>query len=416
MKNKSVLKWVIWTLAATFYFYEFVLRVSTSAMVPELMKSFDITASALGVLSAFFLYSYAPMQIPVGMLMDRYGIKRILSIAAIVCGLGALFFAISQYYSIACVGRAMIGLGSSFAFIAMVYVSSHWFAMKQRAFLIGIANSLAMLGASAGAGGVMAAIIKTLGWRETIILFGIFGVLLGIVVYYICKKDDGEHAVDICETKEEIHIWDSLKQIMVQKSTWINAIVASLFYITTTAFGGLWGLSFIQTSYGVSKEVAGYATSMIFLGWGIGGPLTGFLSDFIGKRKTAMRLGLLGTLFCLFPVIYFPMISISTVYVLLFLVGFFSSAELLSFSLAIELNSIRSKAMAAAFTNCIVSLGDSFIQPFVGFLLDYRWGGVMDNGIRFYSTYDYQIALSCLPIAMIIGFVLLFMVKEKASI
>jgi fucose permease len=77
----SCLKWFIWLLAAGFYFYEFVLRVSPSVMVDELMTSFGITASAVGVLSAFYLYAYAPMQLPVGLLMDRYGIKKILSLA-----------------------------------------------------------------------------------------------------------------------------------------------------------------------------------------------------------------------------------------------------------------------------------------------------------------------------------------------
>ena len=112
------IKWSIWTLAAVFYFYEFVLRVSPSVMVPELMTSFGITASAVGVLSAFYLYSYAPMQLPVGVLMDRYGVKKVLSIASIICGLGALLFSAAGDLSVASLGRLLIGAGSSFAFIA----------------------------------------------------------------------------------------------------------------------------------------------------------------------------------------------------------------------------------------------------------------------------------------------------------
>ncbi|MFA6119056.1 MAG: MFS transporter [Parachlamydiales bacterium] len=409
-------KWLIWALAAAFYLYEFVLRVSPSVMIPELMKSFNITASSIGILSAFYLYTYAPMQLPVGALMDRYGIKKILSIASIVCGLGALFFAIGRHFYIACIGRSLIGIGSSFAFIAMVYVSSHWFTKNKRAFLIGIANSLAMLGASAGAGGPLASVIHTIGWQKTIAIFGIFGIFLGIVIYFIFKIAPKDYESEEKSSHNKMHLFENLKSVMKKKETWIIACGALFFYTTTTAFGGLWGLSFIQTAYGVSKETAGYAVSMIFAGWLIGGPLTGFFSDFLGKRNTAIRIGIIGTLLCLIPVIYLPSISIYVVYVLLFLVGFFSSAELLSFSFAIEINDARAKASAAAFTNFLISCGDALVQPLVGFLLDSNWSGALENGIRVYGIKSYQLALTALPIALIIAFFLLFFIKEKKLI
>lgn len=414
-RDSNVLKWSIWILAAVFYFYEFVLRVSPSVMVPELMKSFGITASSVGVLSAFYLYAYAPMQIPVGVLMDQYGVKRVLSIASIICGVGALIFASAQETTIASLGRLLIGAGSSFAFVAMVFITSHWFPQKKRAFLIGVANSIAMLGASAGSG-PLSMTIQSFGWRECIALFGVFGILLGIAIYWILRKDRTNKEVEKEARGTETHILKYLKVVVSKKSTWINALVALFFYMTTTAFAGLWGLSFVQSAYGVSKEVAGYAMSMVFAGWLVGGPLTGLWSDFIGKRTSAIRFGILGALVCLIPVIYFPTISIYAVYVLLFLIGLFSSAELLSFSLAIELNSPQSKATAAAFTNFLISCGDAIVQPLVGFLLDLNWGGLINQGIRVYGIRDYQIALSCLPIALLVGFILLFFLKEEKSL
>lgn len=412
--TSNYLKWAVWAIAAVFYFYEFLLRVSPSVMVPELMQSFGITASSVGLLSAFYLYAYAPMQLPVGVLMDRYGVKKVLSIACVVCGLGALLFAAAQNLVVAGAGRMLIGASSAFAFIAMVYVTSHWFPVKKRAFLIGLANSVAMLGASAGTG-PLAMVIHNIGWRKGMALFGIVGVLLGILVYFILKIDRHDAEVE----KETAHakntLLQNLKSVISKKHTWINALAALFFYMTTTAFAGLWGLSFVQTAYGTSKEVAGYAMSMVFVGWLVGGPLTGFLSDFFGTRITSMRICALGALVCLIPVIYITTISIYTVYVLLFLVGFFSSAELLSFSLAIELNSIKVKATAAAFTNLLISCGDAIVQPFIGFLLDIHWTGALKNGIRVYATDSYQMALTILPITLMVAFVLLFFLKEKRA-
>jgi len=412
-KYSSGFKWLVWGLAATFYFYEFVLRVSPSVMVSELMKSFGITASMVGVLSACYLYAYAPMQIPVGIIMDHFGVKKALSLASLICGIGAIIFSATNYFALASFGRVMIGSGSAFAFVSMIYVTSHWFSVKKRAFLIGIANSLAMLGASAGAGGPLSVLVKNYGWQKVIAILGSFGILLAIVIFIVFKFDKRDEKVEKQTAKKDEHIFVNLLSVISKKRTWINAFAALFFYITTTAFGGLWGLSFIQEAYGVGKEVAGYAISMIFFGWLIGGPLMGFVSDFIGKRTTTIRIGIIGALISLFLVIYFPFFHVYVVYILLFFLGFFSSAELLNFSLAIELNSLKAKATAAAFTNFMVSVGDAASQYVVGFLLDSTWSGKILNGIRVYGTTDYQIALSILPVAMIFSFLLMFFIKEK---
>lgn len=412
-KSSTYLKWAIWAVAAVFYFYEFLLRVSPSVMVPELMQSFGITASSVGLLSAFYLYAYAPMQLPVGVLMDRYGVKKVLSIACVACGLGALLFSVAQNLTVAGAGRTLIGASSAFAFIAMVYVTSHWFPLKKRAFLIGLANSVAMLGASAGTG-PLSMVIHNIGWRKGMSLFGILGILLGISVYFILKADRHDAEVEKETAHSKSALLENLQLVISQKNTWINAFAALFFYMTTTAFAGLWGLSFVQTAYGTSKEVAGYAMSMVFVGWLVGGPLTGLLSDFFGTRSTTLRISALGALVCLIPVIYVPTIPLYSVYALLFFVGFFSSAELLSFSLAIELNSAKAKATAAAFTNLVISCGDAVVQPLVGFLLDTHWTGVLENGIRVYTTDSYQTALTVLPVTLLLAFILLFFIKEKS--
>lgn len=413
-KKAFSLKWIIWGLAAIFYFYEFVLRVSPGVITSELMTSFGITASTVGLLTSFYIYAYAPLQIPVGLLMDHLGVKKVLSIASIICGSGALVFAGAKYFAIAGLGRILIGTGSSVAFIAMVYVSSNWFDVKKRAFLIGIANSLAMLGAASGTG-PLSILIKDFGWRQIISIFGIFGIFLGILIYFVFKLDRKDEMIEKKTAKIDTHIFENLLKVIAKKTTWINGIAALCFYMTTTIFAGLWGTSFIQTSHGVSKEVAGFAMSMVFTGWLVGGPLMGLFSDFIGHRKFAIRIGVIGALLCLIPVIYFPFIHIYIVYILLFLVGVFSSAELLSFSLAIELNSFKAKATAAAFTNFIISIGDAIFQPLVGILLDSNWDGAMKEGIRIYKVADYQIALTCLPLTLVISFILLFFVKENRS-
>ena len=409
-KKNSVVKWVIWSLAAFFYFYEILLRVSPSVMVPELMNSFSVDAAALGLLTSCFYYAYAPMQLPVGLLIDKYGAKKLLTFASIFCGIGSIVFAVSTYFLEASFGRFLIGFGSSFAFVAMVYVCSHWFPVSKRALLVGLANSIGMLGAFSGQG-PLGFMLQKMNWRVIMIALGLAGFFLAFLVFFIIDHEK------ITKEQQKKNLASSLlsglKTICQSKQTWINSGIALLFYMTTSAFGELWGVPFLQSAYGLSKYSAGFAISMIFLGWLIGGPSIGYLSDRLKRRKSIIVYCILVTLIALIPIIYWTSMPLTVLYILLFTVGFASSGELLNFTLATEINSAHVKGSAIAFTNCIVSFGSGLIQPVVGVLLDYFWTGEKLNSIYIYNTIEYQKALLILPLFLILSLLLTFFLKES---
>ena len=409
------LRWLIWCLAALFYFYEFVLRVSPQVLVNNLMHSFGIGAGAVGVISAFYLYSYAPMQLPVGMLIDRYGIKKLLSVASVVCGSGAVLFSLSIGVVTASIGRFCIGLGSAFAFVSMVYITTHWFGAKRRALLIGLANSIAMLGASCG-GGPLASLISAVGWRHAIMGIGFFGIMLAGAIYWSLREDADDLRIEKETAFKRTRMLSSLKVVFTSWRSWINGLVAICFYLTTTVFAGLWGVPFIESAHGVTKTVASYAISMVFVGWLVGGPIIGLVSDTLGKRVAILRIAMLLCLCALSAVVYITQIPLWAVYVLTFLVGLFSSGELLNFTVSIELNPLFVKATAVAFTNFLVSVGDGIAQPVTGFFLDMFWKGKVIDGIPYYTTQDYQHALTLLPILLIIGFFLSFILKDREEV
>jgi MFS family permease len=410
MSNKSgMLKWIIWSLAAFFYFYEILLRVSPSVMIPELMNAFSVDAAALGLLTSCFYYAYAPMQLPVGLLLDRFGAKKLLTVAALICGIGAIIFGISIHFYEAAIGRFLLGFGSSFAFVAMVYVCSHWFDVSKRALLVGLANSIGMIGAFCGQG-PLGVVLQKINWRVSLILLGITGFFLAFLVYFIIENEKAKP-----KQKEDSlthSLLSGLKSICKSKQTWINACIALLFYMTTSAFGELWGVPFLQSAYGLTKSAAGFAISMIFLGWLAGGPLIGYFSDRVKKRKQFIVLSIFLTICCLMPVIYFPKMPLIILYALLFGIGFFSAGELLNFTLATELNSKEVKGSAIAFTNCIVSFGSGLIQPMIGMLLDLNWSGRKENGIHIYASSDYQIAFVIFPLFLILALFMTFFLKE----
>src|SRR5215216_3156420 len=111
--------YVIFLLSATFYLYEYVLQVAPSVMADSMMKTFNVTAAGFGIISAFYFYAYAPMQLPAGLLFDRYGPRKLMTTALILCALGSFFFASTDSLVTAAMGRLLIGVASAFSFIGV---------------------------------------------------------------------------------------------------------------------------------------------------------------------------------------------------------------------------------------------------------------------------------------------------------
>lgn len=410
-KPPKSLKWIIWSLVAIFYLYEFFLRVAPSVMIPDLMKAFSVDATTVGVLSAFYFYIYAPMQLPVGMLTDRFGARKLLAIASVISGVGALFFGLAEGFSLAALGRFFIGFGAAFGFVGIVYVATHWFSSKRRGLMIGLANTLGMLGAILGQGPLREA-IDGFGWRSVTIFLALFGIILGFLIFLI-MRDDPKKAETPKPSSEERNLWKNLAIVTKNPYTWVISVSALFFYLTTATFAGLWAIPFVHESYNISITKAGFAVSMIFVGWAIGGPLIGVISDKLDRKKmpilVATAIG-----FVLTALAIYIKVPLSILYILFFLIGFVSSAELLCFSYAIDINPFSAKATATAFVNFIVVIGSAVFQPLVGYILDLNWAGQMDGAVRSYPVEAYNIAMATFPISFILAFLLaLFMIKER---
>jgi sugar phosphate permease len=410
------MKWAIWTLSAIFFFYEFFIRVAPSVMVPELMATFGLTATAIGSLSGFYYYIYAPMQIPVGVLTDRYGARKLLAIAAFIVGIGTLLFSLSEHFFLAALGRLLMGGGSAFGFVGMVYVCSHWFPAKKRGILVGFANAIGMVGAIMGQGPLRLG-IDSMGWRATMGWLGGFGLLLALVIYLFVRNDPPEMKKHDEKVKDPTHtLLHSLAIVMRNKYSWLSSLVSLFFYITTTGFAALWGIPFLNTTYGLSIEVAGFIISMIFVGWAIGGPLIGHYSDRIKQKKTPIVLASLFGGLTLLIVVLMPNLPVWSLYALLLLVGCFSSGQLLTYGYTIDVNPEFAKGTAIAFTNFITFVGGALIQPFIGYLLDFFWIGELSKGIRVYSSYEYRLAILCFPACFFLATLLALTLKNPTKI
>lgn len=410
MKKKRYhpLKWIIWSLAVSFYFYEYFIRVFPSVIADELVSYFHINALSLGALSAFYLYAYAPMQLPAGALMDRYGARKLLTIASFVCGLATLLFSQTHSIWIADFSRIIMGVGSAFGFIGMIYITSHWFPAKNLALLVAIGNSLGMLGAVGGLS-LLGYVVQVINWKPTLNILGIAGIILAIIIFLVVKNDPKETK----EKTEKTRVPLKEKSITLLKNTqnWINSFNEIMYYAPVAAFAGFWATPFFQDAHGLTLAQGAFCASMTFIGVIIGGPIIGHFSDKVKSRKIFLLSTPPLAVILFIPLIYFPPLSFTVIASLMLLIGVSISSNLLNYSLAIELNPEKSKGLSLAFLNCMCFIGGGATQTIVGYLINSH--GNVQSGTTTYPIESYQLALSIFPILLIIGIILAFFLKEK---
>ena len=408
IKNKqtTVQACFVLCLAVTFYFYEALLQVSPSVMVPELMRSFNVNAGALGNLAAFYFYAYTCMQLPVGALIDKYGPRRLLTSAATLCAIGCFIFGSTEHLHYAEFGRLLIGLGASFAAIGCFQLAGHWFPPHRFAMLVGLIVGLSLVG-SANGETTVAVLVEQIGWRDSMLTFSVVGGVIALFIALFVR----DYPNDAKPTQQPVNLWKGLPGIIKNRQSWFIAIYGCFMFTPTLVFAGLWGVPFLMHSYPLTRTYAATLIALIFIGYAIGGPIMGWFSDYIQRRKIPMMLGSTFALFCLSTVIYIhlPPFFLG---LLLFLFGFTSSGFLPAFANIREINSPMYSATSLGFMNTLNSVGGALLQPLVGVILDYYWGGKMAKGIRVYSEQDFHIALLILPTIIALALLILPFIKE----
>ena len=401
--------WAMWGLGAAFFFAEYFARVSPGVMVPNLMRDLHVTALTLGSLSAFFYYAYLSMQIPVGILVDRYGPRRLLIAATLICGAGCFWFAGVDRLIWAEISRFVMGFGAAFAFVTSLKLAAQWFPASRLGLIVGMTQALGMLGAAVGEQPV-AALVEGVGWRHSMRLMALVFLVLAMFMFFIVR--DRKTTAVVATEENTRAMWQGLAKVLRNSQSWLNAAYAGFVFAPTAAFAELWGVSFLKHAYQVSTQLAAVAVGMIFIGWGFGGPLAGWLSDRMAKRLPVMIGSSVVCWIITTCVIYMPHLNIPAVILLLFLYGICNAGVAVSYTLAGEINTKALAGTSMAFANMASVLVGASLQPVIGWFLDLSWDGAMSKGVPSYSAHDFRMALVVLPICSLLGILFSFLVKE----
>lgn len=392
--NQQSLAWIVWSVSAVFLLFQFFLQLSSADIVGGLMDSFSLTALGASVLASTYYYIYVTLQAPAGILIDRFGPRLLLTLGALICALGCWMFSTSQQLLWAIVGRLLMGGGAAFAFVGSLSLISRWFPVSRFAVMVAVAETIGMFGAMFG-GTLLAHLVLHFGWRVSIQGAAVLAALIAGLLWLIVR-DSPPRSVPLPLPPN--HFWVDIKILVNNKTAWINGAYSGLMFAVQTVFIALWGVQFIQTAHHISLTLAAFICNLVFIGVSIGGPVLAWLDSHFAWRRPITLIGPIGALIFISAVIYIPQLPLWVVGVLMLLLGFTGSAYVLTFVIANEIAPGHMRSTSVGFVN-MMSVGSApLLQPLAGFLLV-----LASHHGTHYTVRDYQIALSILPLGLLIA-------------
>ena len=390
----------------------------TAVMADQLMSDFNIGAASLGNFSSFYYYSYVAVQIPTGILADYWGPRKLLTAGALLSSFGAFIFASASSIYAANMGRLVIGASMGVAWVSILKLTTRWFKPNQFALVTGLALCLGILGALS-AGAPLRLLMNLLGWRPVIFNAGIITLILSLAIWIFMRDDPVQKGYDSyteginnSNRITKASVLTDLSKIIRYRNTWILTIVSACLIGPILTFAGLWGIPYLTTQYNLTPIKSATLISTLLISCAIGAPVLGTLSEKMGRRKTIYFYALCISLVGWIPILYLQDISLWLLIVLFSIVGFASSAVVIGMAFVKESVPLGLAGTISGISNMGMEMGPMILQPTIGLLLDLRWEGLLDNGVRIYNLSAYHMAFGAIIGLSILGPLLITFAKE----
>jgi MFS family permease len=380
----------MWAIPAFLFLFAFFHRVAPGVFAKELMQTFGVTGAVVGLLSATYFYAYAGLMIPAGVLLDRLGVRRVVGAGGVVMGAGTFLMAIAPDPLLLFGGRFLVGAGAAVMFVGALKIAAAWFPVSY----------FATLSAATAATGVLGGLVATaplawlatgFGWRGALGVVGAVTLVGAILCLGLVRDQPPRRDRVATPALGWSEVLAGLGRVLGNRDTW-PPFVAFFFLYSATNNLFFWIVPCLRDVYGLDMAGAALyatATSIALL---VAGPLTGFLSDRVLRRRRRPYAVLTAAQFALWIVFVVTLgrLPLWGLYALLLGMGLVGAAFVVTWPLGREVNPPELAGVAVAVVNLGGFVGAALTQGPLGALLDARWTGEMLGGARTYPVEAYR--------------------------
>ena len=363
---------------AILYFFSIFHRVGTASIASNLANDFNTDNSVLGLMSGMYFYSYAAAQIPVGIMLDKIGTRKTLTIMGLVASCGNLIFSLSPTVPILALGRILIGFGVGGFYVSALKALAISYNPKRYATLTGVLTSIGHIGGIA-ASSPLALLTLSLNWREAFLIIFLLMFFFVIIAWFV--HEDSEDKL----LKRNRSIRDDFGKIFSNNQLLKIVPVPFFVYGCFVSFQGLWAGPFLMNVYGMSKANASFFFMFISIGFMVAFPLAGIISDKLNRKKPVLLTGIiLSLLYWLVMSMFGDALNSYQLLALLTFLGISYGITCIFLTIPATLFPLEISGSAIASINIFNFIGGGFFQYFMGFIID----STHQTGNEFFS---YQI-------------------------
>ena len=398
----------IWLLAACFFLYEFFLRTFIGSLAHQILPDVGLNAATFSLVGAAYYLTYGLMQVPVGILVDKLGVRLILSVSTLGAALAVIYFAHASGFYSALSSRLLMGFFSASGFVCLLVIALSWFPQRYFGIFAGLSQFIGTMGPLlAGGPLVMLMTSMHLGWRHTMQTIGLIGIALAVLIaLFVRDKPRGGEQVMIY-LKRSRPLSERLWILLRNHQAWLIALYSGTSYVSIALMATYWGTDFLE-SVGLSQMVAADMISVSWVGYAIGCPLLGAISDLTLRRKIVLMFAAITGLVTVSLITFINFASHAWVYAILFFaLGIASSGQNVGFAAITEHVDPDTRATAIGLNNALMTTLSACLPPLVGWTIYLSAG----DRVQFHFS-DFTWGFTLMPLLYVFSLLCCYGIKE----
>lgn len=362
---------ILWLVAAAFFLYEFFLRTFVGTLASQIIPSLHLNMESFAWVEVSYTFAYGLMQVPAGLITDRCGALRSLLFGVLICGVATLLFSQSQNLAMAMLARLLMGFGSAFGFVCLISIVVKYFPHRHFAFMAGISQFIGTIGPMLAGGPLVNLLEHNQGqWRLSLFYISIIAFVLAVCIIALWRIRPKTETINNNQTpKPHLSLYTQLRMLCSNRQIWFIACYSGAIYISLALMGAVWGTSFLQ-SKGLLQMNAAYVISAAWLGYAIGCPVLGVISDWYRRRNYLLfGCALLGLITAI-AIIFSGTKQYSVYLCLFFMLGVAGSGQNIAIIAMVENASKQLRSTVIGLNNAIITVFTTTVPPLVGLLIN----------------------------------------------